>query len=96
MSKETSVLTYFCFQIDTYVLAQYTLFEEFVSLVPVYMCRIRNRTLPFIAQKPAVLRVSQMYTISSNDKVNFGSFFVTVCTFNFNFCVFCIFYILKC
>ena len=51
MSKETLVLTYFCGQLDTYVLAQYSFFEEFVSLVPVYMCRIRKRTLPFIAQQ---------------------------------------------
>ena len=33
------------------VLGQYPLFEEFLSLVPVYMCRIRNRTVPFTAQK---------------------------------------------
>ena len=52
------------------ILAQYPLSEEFVSLVPVYMCRIRNRTVPFIAQKMAVLRVSPIYSIGSNERVN--------------------------
>ena len=37
--------------IDTYVLAKYPFFGEFVSLVPAHMCRIRNGTIPFIAQK---------------------------------------------
>ena len=45
------VLTYFCGQLDTYVLAQYPLFEEFVYLVLVYKCRIRNRAKPFVAHK---------------------------------------------
>ena len=69
MSEETLVLTYICGQLDTYVLAQYPFSEKFISLVPVYMCRIRNRTLPLIAQKMAVLRVGPIYSISSNKRV---------------------------
>ena len=63
IERETSVLTYFCGHLDTYVLAQYPLFEEFASLVLVYMCRIRNRTVPSIAQNPVVPRVGPIYTI---------------------------------
>ena len=33
------------------VLSQYPSFEEFVSLVPVNMCRIRNRTVPLFYTK---------------------------------------------
>ena len=48
-----------------YMLAQYAICEELVSLSVVYMCRIRNRTIPFIVQKLAVQGVGPINIFGS-------------------------------
>ena len=60
-----------CGLLDTYILAQYPFYEEFLSLAPVHIYRIRNRTIPFIVQKPAVPRVgpTNIYDIKERVKI---------------------------
>ena len=46
-----------CGQLDSYILAQYPFsFKELVCLGPVYMSRIKIRTIPFIVQNWQTLK----------------------------------------
>ena len=70
MSEETLVLTYFCGQLDTYVLAQYPFLKN-LYLSYLYICvELGIEQYHSLHKKPAVLRVGPMYAIGSNKRVN--------------------------